>query len=475
MVSTMGALLTANVYGMSSLMRRVRDSEISRAPRQPRRIGLLLLGLAATLVCLGAEFWLMEELLAILPEGHADPAEVERLANIGKAIAGATGATLVVRGLLDRAVRLRGRIGAAYAAAFTALWLAIAGGIYHSLVVVTDAIVDSLPAATRQDAVLIALYRKNVHDGVIGDPDFSPGSGGTLSDLTRVKAINAAIGLLDRERDYARRSESAIRDAAEARKAEIVRTADAEAAAMRRRLDTVREPFNDLAEGRMTAQALTAWSAYEGLWKMPPEQRARVVASSDVEIVPAIPQSPVRALRLGDIAPGLTQESFGRFVAGAIATRRDVALWTIEDRVLSTLDAINRSSSVVFNPVTERQLVVSIVVPPLALSFGAIGIIANATALLLLGSSLVVIALVGGPAGTSRGFRLASVVVPWLAVATAIALAPPVPFNEASGDGPSFSRILRQNQTAETPLWTGLWLRMIGVEARLLDSMPGRY
>ena len=110
MVSTMGALLTANVYGMSALMRRVRDSELSRAPSQPRRIGLLLLGIVATLACLGAEIWLMDELLAILPKGHADPAEVERLANIGKAIAGATGATLVVRGFLDRVARTRGRV-----------------------------------------------------------------------------------------------------------------------------------------------------------------------------------------------------------------------------------------------------------------------------------------------------------------------------------------------------------------------------
>ena len=470
----MGALLTANVYGMSALMRRVRDSELSRAPRQPRRIGLLLLGIVATLACLGAEIWLMDELLAILPEGHADPAEVERLANIGKAIAGATGATLVVRGFLDRIARTRGRVSHPFVVVFGALWLVIATGIYHSLVVVTDAIVDSLPQSTRQDAVLIALYRKNVQDGVIGDPDFSPGSGGTLSDLNRVKTINAAIGLLDRERDYARRSESAIRDAAEARKTEVVRAADAEAATIRLRLDAVRQPFNDLAEGRATPQALTAWSAYDTLWKMPPEQRARVVASGDVEIVPAIPQSPVRALRLGDIAPGLTQESFGRFVAGAVATRRDVALWTIEDRVLTTLDAINRQANVIFNPAVERQLVVSIVVPPLALSFGAIGIIANATALILLGGSLAMVLLVRTSAGTSRGFRLASVVVPWLAVASAITLAPPVPFNEAASDGQSFSRILRQNQTAETPLWTGLWLRMIGVEARLLDSMPGR-
>lgn len=474
MVSTMGALLTANVYGMSALMRRVRESELSRAPRQPRRSGLLLLGIVATLACLGAEFWLMEELLAILPEGHADPAEVERLANIGKAIAGATGATLVVRGFLDRIARTRGSVGIPYATLFAALWLVIGAGIYHSLVVVTDAIVDSLPQSTRQDAVLIALYRKNVQDGVIGDPDFSPTPGGTLSDLNRVKTINAAIGLLDRERDYARRSESVMRDAAEARKAEIVRTADAEAAAIRQRLETVRQPFNDLAEGRATPQGLAAWSAYDSLWKMPADQRARVAASGDVEIVPAIPQSPVRALRLGDVAPGLTQESFGRFVAGAIATRRDVALWTIEDRVLTTLDAINRQANVVFNPVTERQLVVSVVVPPLALSFGVVGIIANMTALILLGSSFAMSLVFDTSAGTSRGFRLASVVVPWLAVAMAITLAPPVPFNEAASDGQSFNRILRQNQTAETPLWTGLWLRMIGVEARLLDSMPGR-
>lgn len=469
----MGALLTANVYGMSSLMRSVRDSEFSRVPHQPRRIGLLVLGLFATVVCLGAEIWLMQELLTILPEGHADPAEVERLADIGKAIAGATGATLVVRGLLDRTARTRGRVAASYAVLFAALWLALAGGIYQSLLVVTDAIVDSLPASTRQDAVLIALYRKNVQDGVIGDPDFSPGSTGTLDDLNRVKAINAAIGLLDRERDYARRSETAIRDAAEARKAEIARTADAEAAAVRLRLDAVRQPFNDMAEGRTAPQALAAWSAYDALWKMPEAERTRILASSDVEIVPAFPQSPVPALRLGDVAPGLNQESFGRFIAEAIATRRDAVLWAIEDRVLSVFDAINRQSSPVFNPATERQMVVSIVVPPLALSFGAIGIIANATALLLLGSSLALVMLFG-TAGTSRGFRLASVVVPWLAVASAIALAPPVPFDEAAGDGRSFSRILRQTQTAETPLWTGLWLRMIGVEARLLGSMPGR-
>jgi hypothetical protein len=354
------------------------------------------------------------------------------------------------------------------------LWLAITAGIHHSLVVVTDAIVDSLPAQTRQDAVLIALYRKSVQDGMIGDPDFSPGSGGTLSDLNRVKAINAAIGLLDRERDYARRSESAIRDAAEARKAEIVRMAELDAVAVRLRLDAVRQPFNDLAEGRMTPQAIAAWSAYDSLWKMPPDQRARVGTTGDAEIVPAFPQSPVRALRLGDVAPGLTQESFGRFVAGVIATRRDAMLWTIEDRVLTALDAINRQTTIVFNPVTERQLVVSIVVPPLALSFGAIGIIANTTALILLASSLAASLLFGGSAGTSRSFRLASLVVPWMAVGLAITLAPPVPFDEAAGDERSFSRILRQNRAAETPLWTGAWLRMIGVEARLLDSMPGR-
>ena len=137
---------------------------------------------------------------------------------------------------------------------------------------------------------------------------------------------------------------------------------------------------------------------------------------------------------------------FRSFVAGAVATRRDVALWTIEDRVLTTLDAINRQANVIFNPAVERQLVVSIVVPPLALSFGAIGIIANATALILLGGSLAMVLLVRTSAGTSRGFRLASVVVPWLAVASAITLAPPVPFNEAASDGQSFNRILRQNQ-----------------------------
>ena len=470
----MGALLTTNVYGMSSLISRVRDSGFSRVPRQPRRIGLPLLGLAATFVCLGAEIWLMEELLTLLPEGNADPTEIERLADIGKAIAGTTGATLVVRGLLDRTARNRGRIGTRYTAAFMALWLGITAGIYHSLVVVTDAIVDSLPAQSRQDAVLIAHYRKSVQDGVIGDPDFSPGSGGTLSDLSRVKAINAAIGLLDRERDYVRRSESAIRDAAEARKAEIVRAAQAEAAAVQLRLDDVRLPFDDLAEGRLTTRALAAWSAYDSLWKMPPDQRTRIGASGDAEIVPALPQSPISALRLGDIAPGLTPESFGRFVAGAIAARRDAMLWTIEDRVLTTLDAINRQAAIAFNPATERQLIVSTVVPPLALSFGAIGIIANATALVLLASNLAVSLLFGGSAGASRGFRLASLVVPWMAVGLAIALAPPVPFDEAAGGERSFSRILRQNQAAETQLWIGLWLRMIGVEARLLHSMHGQ-
>jgi hypothetical protein len=474
MASTMDAFLTANAYGISTLMSRVRGSALGHAPRQPRSISLLVLGVAATVVCLVAELWLMQELLALLPEGNADPAEIEHLADIGKAIAGATGATLVVRGLLDRTARNRGRVGVPYSIAFAALWLIVTASIYQSLVVVTEAIVDSLPQVTRQDAVLIALYRKNVQDGLIGDPDFSPGKGGTLDDLNRVKTINAAIGLLDRERDYARRSETALRDAADIRKADIVRTAEGEAAAVRTRFDSIRRPFNDLAEGRTTAPALAAWSAYDGLWKMPPEQRASVLASGDVEIVPAFPQSSIRALRLGDIAPGLSPESFGRFVAGAIATRRDAALWAIEDRVLSALEAVNRSASIFLDPATERQLVVSIVVPPLALSFGAIGIIANASALVLLGGSLAVVLLFGTSTGPLRGFRLASVVVPWLAVASVIVLAPPVPFDEVSNDGRSFSRILRQARTVEAPLWTDLWLRMIGIEARLLGSMPGR-
>jgi hypothetical protein len=473
MEPTMDALLASNAHGLFTLMSRVRDSELERLPRPPRRIGLLALGLAATLACLVAELWLMQELLTLLPEGSADPAEVEHLADIGKAIAGATGATLVVRGLVDRAARSR-RITLPYTAAFAALWLVIGGGIYQSLLVVTDAIVDSLPQAARQDAVLIALYRKNVQDGLIGDPDFSPGTGGTLDDLHRVKTINAAIGLLDRERDYARRTETALRDATESRKSEIVRTAEMETATVRARLDGARQPFNDLAEGRPTPAAQTAWAAYEGLWRMAPEQRAAVLASGDVEIVPAFPQSPIRALRLGDIAPGLTPESFGRFVAGAIATRRDAALWAIEDRVLAALEAVNRSTSNVLAPAAERQLVVSIVVPPLALSFGAIGIIANGTALVLLGVSLAAILLVGVSNRTLRKFRLASVVVPWLAVVSLLVIAPPVPFEDVAGEERGFSRIVRQARAEETPLWTDLWLRMIGIEAELLDSMPGR-
>lgn len=469
----MDALLTANAQGLFTLMSRVRDTELRRLSPQPRRVGLLMLGLAATFVCLVAELWLMLELLAILPESHTDPAEIERLANIGKAIAGATGATLVVRGLIDRTARTR-RIDARYTAAFTALWLVIAAGVYQSLVVVTDAIVDSLPQATRQDAVLIALYRQNVQDGTIGDPDFSPGKGGTLDDLHRVKTINAAVGLLDRERDYARRSESALRDATDARKVEIVRAAETEAATVRTRLDAARQPFNDLAEGRLTPAAQVAWAGYDGLWKMTPEQRASVLASGDVEIVPAFPQSPIRALRLGDIAPGLTPESFGRFVAGAIATRRDAALWAIEDRVLSALEAVNRSSAIFLDPTVERQLVVSIVVPPLALSFGAIGIIANATALALLGGGLILVLAVGPSGRALQQFRLASVVVPWLAVASILALAPPVPFDDSSTDGRSFSRIVREARAVEAPLWTDVWLRMIGIEAELLEAMPGR-
>jgi len=469
----MDALLASNAHGLFTLMSRVRDTELGRLSPQPRRIGLLVLGLAATLVCLGAELWLMLELLTILPEADTDPTEIERLADIGKAIAGATGATLVVRGLVDRAVRSR-RIGIAYAAAFAALWLVVTAGIYQSLLVVTDAIVDSLPQSARQDAVLIAVYRKNVQNGLIGDPDFSPGKGGTIDDLHRVKMINAAIGLLDRERDYARRTEDALRNATDARKAEIVRVADAEVAAVRLRLEEARRPFNDLAEGLSTPAAQAAWAAYDGLWKMTPEQRAGVLSSGDVEIVPAFPQSSIRALRLADVAPGLTPESFGRFVAGAIATRRDAALWAIEDRVLSALETVNRSAATVVDPAIERQLVVSIVVPPLALSFGAIGIIANATALVLLSGGLVLVLLVGPSSRALQQFRLASVVVPWLAVASVLALAPPVPFDDGASGGRSFSRIAREARAMETPLWTDVWLRMIGIEAELLESMPGR-
>jgi hypothetical protein len=386
----MGILLTVNAYGLPALMRRLLDSEADRTPRHPRRALVLLgIGIAATFVCLLAELWLMLELLHILPEGTAEPADIERLADIGKWIAGATGATLLVRGLLDRAARHR-HIGVWRIAMLMVIWMIITVGIHRSLVVVTDAIVDSLPQAARQDAVLIALYRKNVQDGTIGDPDFSPGSGGTLDDLQRVKAINAAIGLLDRERDYARRSESVIRDSTQARKEQIVRAAEAEAATLRSRLNLVREPFAELAEGRPSPPALAAWNAYDGLWKLPPNLRASAAANGALEIVPALPDSPIRALRLGDIAPGLSPEIFGQFVANAIATRRDAAVWLIEDRVLSALEAVNRSASISVDPVTERQLVLSIVVPPLALSFGAIGIIANATAFVLLIGSLVV-------------------------------------------------------------------------------------
>ena len=468
----MGILLTTNAYGFSALMRRLLDSEADRAPRHPRRaLALLVLGIAATFVCLLAELWLMLELLRLLPEGKAEPADIERLADIGKWIAGATGATLVGRGLLDRAARHR-HVGAWRIAALAFVWVIIAVGIHRSLVTVTDAIVDSLPQAARQDAVLIALYRKNVQDGTIGDPDFSPGSGGALDDLQRVKAINAAIGLLDRERDYARRSESVIRDSTQARKEQIVRNAEAEAAVLRARFNELSEPFVELSEGRTSLVALTAWAAYESLWKLPPEQRTAAAAKAKFEIAPAIPDSPVRALRLSDIAPGLSPEIFGRFVAGALATRRDTALWAIEDRALGAMEAVNRSTSTFLDPTLERQLVTSIVVPPLALSFGAVGVIANVTALALLAASLGAVLLVRWRTkGTLRTLRLASVVVPWLAVAGSIAVAPPVPFADESQ---GFSRIARQAGTVETPLWASLWLRMIGVEARLLGSLPGR-
>jgi hypothetical protein len=453
-------------------MRRLLDNEADRTPRHPRRaLVLLAIGIAATFVCLLAELWLMLELLHLLPEGTAEPADIERLADIGKWIAGATGATLLVRGLLDRAARHR-HIGVWRIAMLAVMWIVITVGIHRSLVIVTDAIVDSLPQVARQDAVLIALYRKNVQDGTIGDPDFSPGSGGTLDDLQRVKAINAAIGLLDRERDYARRSESVIRDSTQARKEQIVRAAEAEATAVRARLDAAREPFAELAEGRPSPAALAAWNAYDSLWKMPPNRRAAAAANGTLEIVPAWPDSPIRALRLSDIAPGLAPETFGRFIAAAIATRRDTALWMIEDRVLGALERINRSTSVVLDPIAERQLVLSIVVPPLALSFGAIGIIANATALILLVGSLTV-AGIGRlrSGGTLRALRLASVIVPWLAVTGSIAFAPPVPFAD---EGRGFSRIARETNVGEAPLWASLWLRMIGIEARLLGSMPGR-
>ncbi len=469
----MGLLLTSNAHGFSALMRRLHDSEADRSARHfPRRtVALLTLGIAATVVCLVAELWLMLELLAILPEGGAEPADIERLADIGKGVAGATGATLIVRGLLDRAARRR-HIGLRQIVALTLIWLTIAVGIYRSLVVVTDAVVDSLPQAARQDAVLIALYRKNVQEGTIGDPDFSPGNGGTLSDLQRVKAINAAIGLLDRERDYARRSESVIRDVAEARKADIVRTAENEAHTIRVRLDAVRQLFLDLAEGRPTPAATTAWEAYNILWGAPPDQRAQLLQGRDTEIVPAFPQSPIRGLRLDDIAPGLSPESFGQFVVDAITTRRDAALWAIEDRVLGALDSVNRSASILLDPVAERQFVMSIVVPPLALSFGAIGIIANAVALLLLGASLgIALFLRVRVAGALRALRLASVLVPWIVVTGSLAFAPPVPFAE---EPRGFSRIARQTQAIEPPLWADLWLRMIGIEARLLGSLPGR-
>lgn len=432
-------------------------------------VGLLILGLVATSVCLAAEIWLVLELLAVLPEGTAEPAEIERLADIGKLIAGATGATLVVRGLVDRAARAN-RLGRARVLACALAWVAITAGIYQSLVEVTDAIVDSLPSSARQDAVLIALYRKSVQDGTMIDPDYGPRS--TLNDLQRVKAINAAIGLLDRERDYARRLEGILRDGAEARKREIVRHAEREAAALNQQIEAVRQPFSELADGHVSAGAALAWTAYQSAWRSPPQLRAGLLDSPDGELFPAISDPPIRRLSLADVPPGLAQDGFARFVADALASRRDAALWSIEDRTLAALGAINQQARLAHDPAEERLMVLSVVVPPLALSFGVAGIIANATALLLLLGGMAAAILAESRRETVlRRVRPASVFVPWLAVAAAIALAPPLPFTDDQG----FARIARQAQASDNaPPWTQLWLRLIGVEAGIFAALPGR-
>jgi hypothetical protein len=237
-------------------------------------------------------------------------------------------------------------------------------------------------------------------------------------------------------------------------------------------MDAVRQAFLDLADGLAAHRATSAWLTYDSLWKSPPETRAALLSSPDADLFPGWPNPPIRALTLGDVPPGLTTASFGRFVADALIARRDGALWTIEDRVLGALDGVNRQTQLAVTPTQERQFVLSVVVPPLALSFGAAGIIANATALALLLPGLVAVALSRRrQRAILRIIRPASVLVLWLAVAATMALAPPVPFTDEQG----FARIARQTREApDVPLWTDLWLRMIRVEAQLLENLPGR-
>jgi hypothetical protein len=462
---------------------------------------ILALGLIVTAVCLAGEFWLVFRLLEILPDGSVDPVEIQRVADIGKWIAGATGATLVVRWLLDRSAR-RARIGITRAFVLFTVWVGLSAAIYQSLQIVTDAIVDSLPAEARHDAAMIALYRKNVQDGKIGDPDFFPASGGTLSDLQRVKAANAAIGLLDRERDYARRTETAFRDATEIQKAQIVAQGRQQSDLLRARIEAIAAPFLMLERvpDSATGPAQTAWSAYSQMWSAltavraqaeapseaaslsdfarhfltsPPDDasarvlRDRLIEVFDLELLPAIPELGVENLRLGDVPPELAPAAFGHYVGDALAARRDSALWRTEDRVLGALEAVNLTMPEALPSDTQRKLVMSVVVPPLALSFGMIGIIANSTALVLLCTAFAAALLRLRHAPRNRGLRTASVVLPWIVVAGVIFAAPPVPFS----DGQGFSRIAQQ--AAAEPngqVWTNLWLRMIGIEAVLVGE-----
>jgi hypothetical protein len=488
---------------------RSADSWTSRRNGPNARLAALALapGLCATAVCLGGEIWVVFRLLAVLPDSNTDPADIQRLADIGKWIAGATGATLLVRWFLDRAARA-GRLGVLRSAALLLAWLVAAAAIYQSLQVITDTIVDSLPAEAQSDAVLIALYRKGVQDGSIGDPDFGPGTGGTLDDLQRVKAVNAAIGLLDRERDYAKRSETVMRDAAEARKAEIVAAGQRQVAALRAQIGAVIERFDRLSgSAPVVAEpdvARSAWSAYSSLWDgvaavqsrfeltdvapadaSPPtpdeylqrfivstpadamarQVRERLASAATSLVLPPQPELGLEGLRLGDIPSALTQATFGRLVADSLGARRDSAVWTIEDKVLTALDAVSHAAPEALPGDARRKLVMSVVVPPLALSFGVIGIIANVTALILLVAAFGLLIARFGRTPLTRTVRTASVVLPWFIVAAAIFTAPPVPFS----DGHGFSRIVQQAHIdPEGQVWTNLWLRMIGVEAELL-------
>lgn len=463
--------------------------------------GILALGLIVTCVCMGAEIWLILRLLDIVPDSSADAQAVQDLASIGKWIAGATTATLVARWLLDRSARA-GRIRLVRAVVLLAMWGAIATGVHHGLQYITDAIIDSLPDDARHDAVMIALYRKNVHDGRIGDLDFAPASGAALDDLQRVKAINAAIGLLDRERDYARRSEGVLLDAAEARKAAVVEQGQAQSDAFRQRIDQARAPFAALAEGAQDPTALLAFNGYRTLWRgvemlqaqlaptlsatapagaegalarmlaaVPDENapaaqlRDRIAAGAQTVLAPAAAELNLAALTLGDVPPDLDPRAFGRFIAETVAARRDDVLWHIEDRVLTALEAIDAAATHTPDTTVERQLVASVVVPPLALSFGMIGVIANLTATLLLAPALLLALVRAGSPRTVRLIRAASVAAPWAVVAAAIYLSPPVP----PAEGQDFLRIAEEADAADE-LWVDLWVRMIGVEAALVGA-----